>query len=117
MFLKLLPVSMFGLEFCFSVCILKVRTVDSTWHDSKKVVRKDPRYSDCELLERSEKQKLYDEHIKSLTKKNREMFHRLLAETPEVTLTSEWRDVKKLIKEDPRYTKFSSSDRVILIRL
>ena len=89
-----------------------MRSVDSTWHDSKKVVRKDPRYADCELLERSEKQKLYDEHIKSLTKKNREMFHRLLAETTEVTLTSQWKDVKKLIKDDPRYSKFSSSDRV-----
>jgi len=88
-----------------------VRSVDSTWHDSKKVVRKDPRYPDCELLERSEKQKLYEEHVKSLTKKNREMFHRLLAETTEVTLTSQWKDIKKLIKDDPRYSKFSSSDR------
>ena len=40
-----------------------------------------------------------------------EMFHKLLDETSDVKLTSTWKEVKKLIKEDPRYTKFSSSDR------
>lgn len=66
----------------------------------------------AEQLERSEKQKLFDEHIEALNKKNREMFHKLLDETTEVTLTSQWKEIKKKIKDDPRYTKFSSSDRV-----
>jgi len=86
--------------------------VDGSWHDNKKLLRKDQRWADCELLERSEKQKLHEEHIKALSKKNREMFHRLLSETADITLTSQWKEVKKLIKEDPRYSKFSSSDRV-----
>ena len=42
------------------------------------------------------------------------MFHKLLDETSEVKLTSTWKEIKKLIKDDPRYTKFSSSDRVIV---
>lgn len=29
-----------------------------------------------------------------------------------ITLTSTWKEVKKIIKEDPRCIKFSSSDRV-----
>lgn len=66
----------------------------------------------AEQLERSEKQKLFDEHIEALNKKNREMFHKLLDETTEVALTSQWKEIKKKIKDDPRYTKFSSSDRV-----
>jgi len=89
--------------------------VAGSWHDNKKLLRKYQRWSDCELLERTERQKLHEEHIKNLTKKNREMFHRLLAETTDITLTSQWKDVKKLIKEDPRYSKFSSSDRVCLV--
>ena len=36
----------------------------------------------------------------------------LLDETGEVTLTSSWKEIKKLVKDDPRYNKFSSSDRV-----
>ncbi|KAJ9595282.1 hypothetical protein L9F63_027332 [Diploptera punctata] len=35
----------------------------------------------------------------------------LLDETGEVTLTSSWKEIKKLVKDDPRYSKFSSSDR------
>lgn len=36
----------------------------------------------------------------------------MLGEISELTLTSSWKDIKKLVKEDPRYSKFSSSDRV-----
>lgn len=89
--------------------------MDGSWHDNKKLLRKDQRWADCELLERSEKQKLHEEHIKTLTKKNREMFHRLLSETADISLVSQWKDVKKLIKEDARYSKFSSSDRVCIV--
>jgi len=34
-----------------------------------------------------------------------------LDETQAVTLTSAWKEIRKLIKDDPRYSKFSSSDR------
>lgn len=30
---------------------------------------------------------------------------------PEMHLDSNWKDLKKEIKDDPRYTKFSSSDK------
>ena len=89
-----------------------MRSVDPSWHDTKKILRKDQRWSLAEQLERSEKQKLFEEHIEALTKKTKEMFHKMLDETVEVTLTAVWKDVKKVVKEDPRYTKFSSSDRV-----
>ena len=95
---------------CFA--LLQVRTVDTNWHDTKKVLRKDHRWSLADLLDRDEKEKLFNEHIENLTKRNRDMFHKLLNETSEVALTSTWREVKKLIKDDPRYSKFSSSDRV-----
>uniref|UniRef100_A0A0B7AFR5 FF domain-containing protein n=1 Tax=Arion vulgaris TaxID=1028688 RepID=A0A0B7AFR5_9EUPU len=38
------------------------------------------------------------------------MFHSLLSET-EITLTSTWKEVKKQIRDDQRYSRFSSSDR------
>ena len=40
------------------------------------------------------------------------MFHKMLEEATDITLTSSWKEAKKVIKEDPRYSKFSSSDRV-----
>ncbi|XP_065573642.1 transcription elongation regulator 1-like [Artemia franciscana] len=35
----------------------------------------------------------------------------MLDETPEIDLNTDWKDAKRLFKEDPRYLKFSSSER------
>lgn len=88
-----------------------VRNSESSWRDTRKQLRKDHRWELASLLEREEKEKLFEVHLENLTKKNREMFHKLLDETPEISLSSSWKEVKKLIKEDPRYSKYSSSDR------
>jgi len=88
-----------------------VRNAEASWRDTRKQLRKDHRWDLAELLEREEKEKLFEEHIEELHKKNKEMFHKLLEETSDVQLTSTWKEVKKMIKEDPRYSKFSSSDR------
>ncbi|XP_064599903.1 transcription elongation regulator 1-like isoform X2 [Liolophura sinensis] len=88
-----------------------VRNAEVTWRDAKKQLRKDHRWELVDQLEREERDKLFEEHIDNLNKKNKEMFHKLLDDTPEVTFTSAWKEVKKLIRDDARYSKFSSSDR------
>ncbi|KAM4748189.1 transcription elongation regulator 1 isoform 1-T1 [Rhinophrynus dorsalis] len=88
-----------------------VRSSDVSWSDTKRTLRKDHRWESGSLLEREEKEKLFSEHIDALTKKKREHFRQLLDETYAITLTSTWKEVKKIIKEDPRCIKFSSSDR------
>uniref|UniRef100_A0A4W3JXE6 Transcription elongation regulator 1 n=1 Tax=Callorhinchus milii TaxID=7868 RepID=A0A4W3JXE6_CALMI len=88
-----------------------VRSSDVTWSDTRRTLRKDHRWESASLLEREEKEKLFSEHIEALTKKKREHFRQLLDETSAITLTSTWKEVKKVIKEDPRCIKFSSSDR------
>ncbi|NWY70183.1 TCRG1 regulator, partial [Erithacus rubecula] len=88
-----------------------VRSSDVSWSDTRRSLRKDHRWESGSLLEREEKEKLFNEHIEALTKKKREHFRQLLDETSAITLTSTWKEVKKIIKEDPRCIKFSSSDR------
>lgn len=78
----------------------------------KRTLRKDHRWDLVDTLAREEKEKLFSEHIELLLRKKREKFRELLDETPEVSLTSTWKEIKKIIKEDPRYTKFASSERV-----
>lgn len=39
------------------------------------------------------------------------IFRELLEELPDLHLDSNWKDLKKELKDDPRYTKFSSSDK------
>ncbi|XP_064208066.1 transcription elongation regulator 1 isoform X3 [Anguilla rostrata] len=88
-----------------------VRSSDATWSDTRRNLRKDHRWESSSLLERDEKEKLFNEHVEALTKKKKEHFRQLLDETTLITLTTTWKEVKKLIKEDPRCIKFSSSDR------
>uniref|UniRef100_A0A3B3QSQ0 Transcription elongation regulator 1 n=1 Tax=Paramormyrops kingsleyae TaxID=1676925 RepID=A0A3B3QSQ0_9TELE len=88
-----------------------VRTSDATWSETRRNLRKDHRWESASLLERDEKEKLFNEHVEALSKKKKEHFRQLLDETTLITLTTTWKEVKKVIKEDPRCIKFSSSDR------
>ncbi|XP_011304285.1 transcription elongation regulator 1 isoform X2 [Fopius arisanus] len=89
-----------------------VRNGDLAWREAKRQLRKDHRWELAESLDREEKERLFNEHIEQLGRKKRDKFRELLDEVGASTeLTSSWKDIKKLLKDDPRYTKFSSSDR------
>ncbi|XP_026090077.1 transcription elongation regulator 1-like [Carassius auratus] len=88
-----------------------VRSTDASWSETRRNLRKDHRWESAALLERHEKEKLFEEHVEALTKKKKEHFRQLLDETSMITLTTTWKEVKKIIKDDPRCIKFSSSDR------
>uniref|UniRef100_A0A1A8G2Y1 Transcription elongation regulator 1 n=2 Tax=Nothobranchius korthausae TaxID=1143690 RepID=A0A1A8G2Y1_9TELE len=88
-----------------------VRSSDAAWSDTRRNLRKDHRWESASLLEREEKEKLFNEHVEALAKKKKELFRQLLDETITITLTTTWKEVKKVIKDDPRCIKFSSSDR------
>ncbi|GJQ77096.1 hypothetical protein Trydic_g23667 [Trypoxylus dichotomus] len=88
-----------------------VRNADNGWREVKRLLRKDHRWDLADSLPRDEKEKLFNEHIETLLRKKREKFRELLDETLEVSLTSTWKEIKKIIREDSRYTKFASSER------
>ena len=99
--------------FAYFTAVLQVRDAEVSWRDARKQLRKDQRYEvSGSSLDKEEKEKLFETHVEALHRKNKDQFHRLLDDTPSLTLTSRWKEIKKAIKEDPRYTKFSSSDRV-----
>lgn len=89
-----------------------VRNSDLSWKEAKKQLRKDHRWELVETLDRDNRERLFNDHIESLSKKKRDKFREMLEELPKMELTSSWKDVKKVVKEDPRYLKFNSSDRV-----
>uniref|UniRef100_A0A672QFH7 Transcription elongation regulator 1 n=1 Tax=Sinocyclocheilus grahami TaxID=75366 RepID=A0A672QFH7_SINGR len=88
-----------------------VKSSDANWSETRRTLRKDHRWESSSLLERDEKERLFNEHIEALAKKKKELFRQLLDETTSINLMTSWKEVKKLIKEDPRCIKFSSSDR------
>ena len=62
-------------------------------------------------MDKSERERVFDDHIDALVAKKKENFRRLLDECKAITLDSSFKEIKKLIKEDPRYSRYSSSDR------
>ena len=62
-------------------------------------------------LEKSERERLFDEHIDLLVAKKKDNFRKMLDECKTITLESSFKEIKKLIKDDPRYSRYSSSDR------
>lgn len=81
-----------------------------SWKEAKKILKRDSRWSYCKPLEKDEKESLFDEHIKKFRAKKRDIFYQLLDESSSsINLkTSTWKEVKKLIKSDPRYEKLQT---------
>ncbi|XP_058465565.1 transcription elongation regulator 1 [Malaya genurostris] len=88
-----------------------VRNADLTWKEVKKQLKKDHRWELVELLDRDDRERLFSDHINNLAKKKRDKFREMLDEIASLELTSQWKEVKKSIREDPRYLKYNSSER------
>lgn len=74
-------------------------------------MRKDSRWESVESLDREDREKLYHDHIIQLGNKKREKFREMLNELPQFDLTASWKDIKKQIRDDPRYLKYNSSEK------
>ena len=84
-------------------------------------------------MDSTEKEKLFRNHVYTLTEKKRLQFRKLLDETSQVShreehkrqikfvlqisLTMSWKKAKKHIKDDPRYKAFSDDDHVRVVCL
>jgi len=90
-----------------------VRNTDQSWSETKRQLKKDNRWDLASLLQREEKERAFNNHIDALNKKKKSAFKQLLSEVPEIKLNTRWKEAKRIktVKEDPRFTKFSSSDR------
>lgn len=69
-------------------------------------MKKDPKYEDLDLLDKSTKEHIYRDHVDSLDRKKREVFYQFLNEAENVSYLSRWRDVRKIIEADEKSSKF-----------
>ena len=104
-----------------------IKHPDYSWKEAKKIFKKDSRlvftvfpfrqlfdnrfslvyrYDNISgNLEKSDRERLFDEHIDMLVAKKKENYRKLLDECKSITLDSSFKDIKKLIKDDPRYSR------------
>ncbi|OQV13281.1 Transcription elongation regulator 1 [Hypsibius exemplaris] len=86
-----------------------VRQTDLTYKEARKILKKDSRYELADPLSKHQKEELYEEHLDQLSAKKKQTYRELLEEA-DVALDASWKEIKRKIREDPRYTKFSSQD-------
>lgn len=89
-----------------------VRKSDLTWKEAKKMLKKDQRWEIVESLDRESRDRLFMDHIASLNKKKRDNFREMLDEMPDIDQATSWSDIKKKVRDDPRYYKFYDSEKV-----
>lgn len=88
-----------------------------SWKEAKRQLRKDSRYELADPLDSEEKEKLYKVHVEELSRRKKDKFREMLNEISDLNLDSSWKEIRKSIKEDVRYVRFSSSDRVSKCRI
>ncbi|CAD5213148.1 unnamed protein product [Bursaphelenchus okinawaensis] len=88
-----------------------IKNPDLSYHDGRKLLKKDSRYEELDLLEKSTKERLFADHTHNLERKRREQFFQLLAEKEDITYRTKWRDARKILETDERYEKVISSER------
>ena len=59
---------------------LQVRDSELTWKDTRRALRKDPRWAALDVLPKLEKETVFMDHIKELNRKKKEHFKKLLDE-------------------------------------
>uniref|UniRef100_A0A1I7SNS4 FF domain-containing protein n=1 Tax=Bursaphelenchus xylophilus TaxID=6326 RepID=A0A1I7SNS4_BURXY len=88
-----------------------IKNPDLSYHDGRKLLKKDPRYDEIDLLEKSTKERLFSDHTHNLEKKRREQFYQWLSEKEEINYRTKWRDARKVLETDEKYEKLVTSDR------
>lgn len=88
-----------------------VRSTDISWHDGRKLLKKDSRYQNCDLLDKESKERHFREHIRDLERKKRDVFFQLLDEHQLITFTTKWHNARKTIAEDEKFAKLKIDER------
>ncbi|RNA12121.1 Transcription elongation regulator 1 [Brachionus plicatilis] len=84
---------------------------DLSWKEAKKILKKDPRWSHCKILDKEAKEELFEEHMSKFRAKQRDLFFKILDDTPGIQLKkSEWKEVKKMLKSDQRFEALQKSE-------
>uniref|UniRef100_A0A7E4VE57 Transcription elongation regulator 1 n=1 Tax=Panagrellus redivivus TaxID=6233 RepID=A0A7E4VE57_PANRE len=87
-----------------------IKQFDLSWHDARKILKKDSRYKDLEVLSKDEKEDIFKQHIDGLKKRRREAFFQLLSEDERFDPNTRWKEAKKILFDDEKYAKVILSE-------
>lgn len=64
-----------------------------------------------ELLSKDEKEEIFEKHVRELDRKRQEKFFQLLNEQEGINVDTRWREAKKIIFADEKFSKLIQSER------
>lgn len=89
----------------------QIKHGDQSWHDARKTLKKDSRYKRLDYLTREMKEDIYKEHIRELNRKRQDILFKLFNDESDWNPNTRWKDVKKYVLSDEKYSKFSDSEK------
>jgi transcription elongation regulator 1 len=54
-----------------------VKQSDANWKDTRRSLRKDKRWEMADLLDKHQKERIFDEHIRTLERKRKDLFYQV----------------------------------------
>ncbi|KAE9549031.1 hypothetical protein FO519_007761 [Halicephalobus sp. NKZ332] len=88
-----------------------IKHSDYSWHDARKILKKDSRYKRLDYLKREMKEDIYKEHIRELNRKRQDVLFKLFNEESDWNPNTRWKDVKKYVVSDEKYGKFCDNEK------
>ncbi|ETN75302.1 FF domain protein [Necator americanus] len=103
-----------------------VKSAEATWHETRRILRKDERYAECDLLDK-ERKKVHSMNtfgkfsynsqllisnlpLPNLEKKRRDAFFAVLDEHPKINTQTRWKDARRIIQdEEETFSKVASN--------
>ncbi|VDM61801.1 unnamed protein product, partial [Angiostrongylus costaricensis] len=87
-----------------------VKSAEATWHEARRILRKDERYAECDLLDKEKKENAFNEHVRNLEKKRRDAFFAVLDEHSKITTQTRWKEARRIIQdEEETFSKVASN--------
>jgi transcription elongation regulator 1 len=57
--------------------LLQVKQSDANWKETRRALRKDKRWELADLLDKQQKERIFDEHIRNLERKRKDLFYQV----------------------------------------
>ncbi|KAG8197181.1 hypothetical protein JTE90_011339 [Oedothorax gibbosus] len=90
----------------------RVRNPNIQYRNAIRCLKSDHRWENVAELKLNERERLFHYHIRQLKSRQKDLFHKELDELlKDIDLTSTWRDVKKIIQNHKKCSRFISDEK------
>jgi len=101
-------------EVSFNSLLVDIFKCDTnlSWKEAKKLLSKDRRWGTIkDVIPRADREGFYAVHLGNLNKKTKDVFYRILNDCESLELSTSWKSLKKILKDDSRFQKLMTNEK------